>query len=294
MKFRIPFTFSSVDKLKKRADIFKRLVKPRKNSWLDSFFRKTSIELTREEFLAICLGGFFSIFVVIFVIISTIFVFLKIASSPFLASLILAFSFATFITFSRFVYPKVFDSRRQKDIENNLISALQDMHVQLSSGIPLFSILVNISSSDYGELSEEFKKIVRRINAGYGQIEVLEEIGEENTSLFFRRALWQISNGMRAGGDISIVIEESIKSLSEDQLVQIQNYGNKLNPTIMFYMLISVIIPALSITFLTVISSMVDLSRTIATIMFIGLFVFVMVIQVIFLGVIKSIRPSLL
>jgi len=294
MKFRIPFTFSSVDKLKKRAGVFKRFIKPKKTSWLKTFFEKSSIELTREEFLSICLGGFFSIFVMVFVIASTILVFLNVTTSPFLASLILAFSFAAFITFSRFVYPKVFDSRRQKDIENNLISALQDIHVQLSSGIPLFSILVNISSSDYGELSEEFKKIVGRINAGYGQIEVLEKIGEENTSLFFRRSLWQISNGMRAGGDISIVIEESIKSLNEDQLVQIQNYGNKLNPTIMFYMLISVIIPALSITFLTVISSMVDLSKLVATMMFVGLFVFVAVIQVVFLGVIKSIRPSLL
>ena len=140
----------------------------------------------------------------------------------------------------------------QIDIENNLIPALQDMSVQLNFGIPLFRILINISSSDYGELSIEFKKAVKKINAGSPQLDVLEEMGEKNPSLFFRRALWQISNGMRAGGDISVVIRESVRSLSEDQVIQVQNYGNKLNPTIVFYMLISVIIHALSITLLKI------------------------------------------
>ena len=63
---------------------------------------------------------------------------------------------------------------------------------------------------------------------------------------------------------------------------------------IMFYMLISVILPALSITFLTIISSLVNLSKTITIAMFIGLFVFVVLIQVMFLGIMRSVRPSLL
>jgi len=123
---------------------------------------------------------------------------------------------------------------------------------------------------------------------------VVEEIGDKNPSIYFRRALWQISNGMRAGSDISIVIKDTIKSLNEEQLIQIQNYGNKLNPMIMFYMLSSVILPALAITFLTVITSLVNVSSQTAQLFFFMLFIFVMFIQVMFLGVIKSIRPSLL
>jgi len=119
-------------------------------------------------------------------------------------------------------------------------------------------------------------------------------LGEKNSSLFFRRTLWQISNGMKAGGDISIIIHDSIHSLNEEMLIQIQNYGNKLNPMIMFYMLISVIIPALSITFLTVISSIINLGESVTMGMFAFLFVFVVLLQVMFLGIIKSIRPSLM
>ena len=62
----------------------------------------------------------------------------------------------------------------------------------------------------------------------------------------------------------------------------------------MFYMLSSVILPALAITFLTVISSLINLGQQVTIFMFVGLFVLVVFIQIMFLGVIKSIRPSLL
>ena len=125
------------------------------------------------------------------------------------------------------------------------------------------------------------------------QIDVLEELGEKNPSLYFRRTLWQISNGMRAGSDISVVIKESIKSLSEEQIIQIQSYGNKLNPLIMFYMLSSVILPALAITFLTIISSLISLPQTIANLAFLCLFGIVIFFQLMFIGIIKSLRPTL-
>ena len=78
------------------------------------------------------------------------------------------------------------------------------------------------------------------------------------------------------------------------QLIQIQNYGNRLNPLIVFYMLIAIIVPSLSVTFLTIISSLIGLNANTTTLVFLGLFVFVILIQIMFLGIIKSKRPSLL
>lgn len=292
-RFKIPFTFSQLEKQKQGSEYFRKYFKHKPKSKLQFYLDNTDTGLSREEYLAICLKSFITS-LIIFYILGTTFLFLLKISFPFLLALPVALVFAGFIFFSQSIYPKVYSSRKQRDIEKNLISALEDMLIQLNSGIPLFSIMVNISIADYGFLSEEFKKGVRKINAGFPQMEVLEEMGEKNPSPYFRRALWQISNGMRAGSDISIVIKESIKALNEEQLIQIQNYGNKLNPLIMFYMLISVIIPALAITFLTIISSMVNLSSFTSSLIFISLFVFVMIIQVMFLGIIKSVRPSLL
>jgi|SRR3989344_4593803 len=293
MKFRVPFSFASLDKLNKRSSIFRKLTKYKKESPLSIRLKQADLKITREEYLAICYGGAIKSFLILFLVSSTVLFFLKI-NYFLLSALAFSFIFSFFVFFSRFVYPKVYINRKEREIERNLIPALQDITVQLTSGIPLFSILVNISLSDYSTLSEEFGKIVRMINAGLPETDVLDEIGESNPSLLFRRALWQISNGMKAGSDISIIIKDTITSLSEEQLIQIQNYGNKLNPSIMFYMLVSVILPALAITFLTVVSSLINLSSKITISLFVVMFVFVVLIQIMFLGVIRSIRPTLL
>jgi len=99
---------------------------------------------------------------------------------------------------------------------------------------------------------------------------------------------------MKAGSDMSIVVKNSIKALNDEQLIQIQNYGNTLNPLIVFYMLVSVIIPSLSVAFLTIISSLAGLPESTTILLFLTLFVFVIFLQIMFLGVIKSRRPSLL
>lgn len=293
MKFQIPFTLAPLDKLKNRAKIFSPFTSKRKNLKLQKVLDHSEIPLTEREYRMISIRGFVNAFLIIFIISTTSLVLANI-QNPFLLGGALSLLSAFFVMTSQRLYPFVYDKKRIKNIERNLIPSLQDMLVQLNSGIPLFNILVNISSSDYGELSKEFSKAVKRINTGDPEVDVLEDLGESNASLYFKRTLWQISNGMRAGSDISIVVEESIKSLNEEQLLQIQNYGNKLNPMIMFYLLISVVLPALSIAFLTIITSMVGISRTLTIALFVGLGIIVLLIQTMFLGLIRSTRPSLL
>ena len=295
MKFKIPFTASPLDVLKKKSSKFKILVfigKSKKLS-IGKALQNSSIPLSQEEYLQIASRSAFLTFIFMYIISTTLLVIAKI-KVPYLIGFGIALLFSLFVIITQLNYPRMYEIRRIRNIDKNLIPALEDILVQLNSGVPLFNILVNISSSEYGELSEELKKAVKKINAGLPQVEVLEELGENNSSIYLKRTLWQISNGMRAGSDISIVINESIKSLAEEQILQIQNYGNKLNPMIMFYMLSSVILPALAITFLTIISSMVGLAQATTALLFVSLLIFIIIIQVMFLGMVKSIRPSLL
>ncbi|MFH1365698.1 MAG: type II secretion system F family protein [archaeon] len=293
MKFQIPFTFSSLEKLKKKSILFKKNIKYKKISKLSEDLKNSGIELSREEYLGISRKTFVISFVFLLIFSTTILALLNV-NRFYVFGFFFALIFSSFVLFSQLTYPRIYVARRQRNIEKNLIPALEDILIQLNSGIALFNILTNISSSDYGELSVEFKKAVRRINSGEAESGVLDDLGNKNPSIFFRRTLWQISNGMDAGSDMAMVIQNNIKSLNEEQMIQIQNYGNKLNPIIMFYMLISVIIPALSITFLTIISSMINLPSKMSILLFVGLFIFVVFVQIMFLGLIKSRRPSLL
>jgi len=166
--------------------------------------------------------------------------------------------------------------------------------VQLNSGVPLFDILVNISKGDYGGVSKEFSMAVKEINAGKPQIETLEEMAAINPSLFFRRAVWQLVNGMKSGADMSGIVNEIINLLSEEQILQIQKYGSQLNPLAMFYMLMVVIAPSLGMTFLIILSSFISLSEPATKLVFWVLYGIVIFFQIMFMGIIKSKRPNLL
>jgi len=292
MKFKIPFTFSGIEVLKRRSKSFIKFTKTKKTK-LDNYLKNSDEEVDRRQYISICYRNFLiNLFVLSLVFTSTLLIFRT--NFFYLYGLGSALLVSLFVFINQIYYPRFYALNKSKDIEKNIIPALQDMMVQINSGVPVFKILVNLSNSDYGELSNEFKKITKEINSGVPQIEALEKYGKTNISEYFRRVLWQISNGMRAGSDMGVVIKEGIKNLSDEQSIQIQSYGSKLNPLVMFYMLIAVIMPALGLTFLIIVSSLLNIPGKIVQLIFFLVFGFVVFIQIMFLGMIKSRRPSLL
>ncbi len=303
MKFKIPFTVSDIEILKRRSKRFLKYTRQKKSK-LDDYLAGSGIDIDRRQYLAICYRAFLLNLLTFSVVITSILgvmPYLSAAgaalianSSFFVYGLLTAILISGLIFMNQINYPKIFALNKERDIERNLIPVMQDMMVQLNSGVLMFNIIMNIAESGYGEASEEFKKIAREINSGVPQIEAIEKYAKLNTSKYFRRVLWQISNGMRSGADLTSVIQEGIDNLIEEQTIQIQSYGGKLNPLIMFYMLIAVIMPALGITFVIIISSILNFSKTITYVIFFFIFGFVMFIQIMFHGLIKSRRPSLL
>jgi len=292
MKFKIPFTVAGIEILKRKSKAFMKFASFKKTN-LDNYLKNADAELTGRQYLAICYRSFVLNLLGMSVVITSVLGVFKIQLF-YLYGLLGALLVSGFILFNQRNYPKVFSLNKQRDIEKNLLPVLQDMMVQLNSGIPMFSIMGNIAESNYGEVKNEFVKIMKEINSGVSQIDAIEKYAKLNTSPYFRRILWQISNGLRAGSDMTIVVRESIKNLSEEQAIQIQSYGSKLNPLIMFYMLIAIILPSLGITFLIIISSLLGIGEKIVQLVFFVIFIFVIFMQIMFIGLIKSRRPSLL
>lgn len=295
MIFKIPYSLVPFNTLKVISIMLggiARFIEPA-FPFLDLNLKQADIKFSAREYLAMCISASL-IFFLSFFAFGILFLYLAGSLGSILLLVTILVFFTLFVFFQQIYYPVFIVNKRIKSIENNLLPALQDFLVQLNSGIPLFNILVNISSHDYGELSNEFKKVVREINAGIPQVQALDEIASRNPSLYFRRALWQIVNGMKAGSDMAGVISEVIRALSEEQLIQIQRYGSQLNPLAMFYMLVAIIIPSLATTFITIMSSFITLSATTTKLVFWGLFGVVIFFQIMFLGMIKTRRPNLL
>jgi len=261
--------------------------------FLEMHLKQTDSEVDVREYLTMCVIST-SILFLMFGLLFSMSIGTYEKKGAFVYGYLVAAFVALFVFLQQVMYPKMLANKKIKNIEINLLPATQNMLVQLNSGVPLFDILVNISRGDYGEVSKEFERAVKEINAGKSQIDALEELAVRNPSLFFRRMIWQLVNGMKSGANLSRVVQEAIRSISEEQLLQIQRYGSQLNPLAMFYMLVAVIIPALGMTFLIVISSFIGLGEDMAKYVFFALYTVIFLFQIIFIGTIKSRRPNLL
>lgn len=293
--FKLPYSLLPIKKLRNSSYIFFGI-----GESLEGFFpflklhlKQAEVDFSVKEYLSMC----FLSSVIFFIFFGTLFILILALTGVekfFLFGLITSAIVTLFVFLQQITYPKLYAHRRIRDIERNLLGALQNILIQLNSGVPLFDILVSISKGDYGEVSKEFSRAVKEINAGKPQIETLEEMAAINPSLFFRRAIWQLVNGMKSGADMASVVNEVINSLSEEQILQIQRYGSQLNPLAMFYMLIVVIAPSLGMTFLIILSSFISLSEFSTKLVFWVLYGIVIFFQIIFMGIIRSRRPNLL
>ncbi len=202
------------------------------------------------------------------------------------------------VGFGMFFYinmiPKTIVNKRVKYLERNLLFALRSLLVQIRSGVPLFNSMAAIAMGNYGPISDEFRVVVEKVNAGQPIVDSLESLALRNPSIYFRRALWQIVNSMKSGSDVGENLEEVIRTLSKEQLVEIGRYKSILNPIAMMYMMVAVIMPSLGITMLIILSSFPGMESIGSEQTFWLLLAGLIVMQVIFMGLIKSKRPNLI
>src|SRR3989338_1394509 len=143
MEFKIPFTFVSLEKLKRRARPFMRIAR-KKGASQEKYLKYDEINVSMQEYRAISIRAALYTFLWVLLIVGLVLWSVGAPRFPLLAGMIaLLTSWYVFITQQN--YPRVFHLHRQKNIEKNLIPALQDMMVQLNSGIPLFNILLNLT-----------------------------------------------------------------------------------------------------------------------------------------------------
>jgi len=188
------------------------------------------------------------------------------------------------------LYPKFKTDSRMKQIEFHLLFAMRHILIRVKGGIPLFNAMQGIGAGDYGEVSHEFSIIVREIEAGTPQVVALENAAFRNPSISFRRVIWQLSNSLRAGVEISKTLETVIENLTKEQSLKVKKYGAQLNPLALVYMMFSVVVPSLGITFMIILGSFlrIEIPKQAFYLIPVALIVF----QYFFMGLVKTRRPA--
>ncbi|MFA6073721.1 MAG: type II secretion system F family protein [Candidatus Woesearchaeota archaeon] len=180
--------------------------------------------------------------------------------------------------------------KRRKEIDKDVLFAGRYLLVKLNSGQPLMNALVDASNS-YGIASNYFKEIVRDIELGKPIEQALTDAAEYSPSDKFRKIVFQISNALKIGIDVTEFLDATLNEIADQQLIEINKYGKKLNSVTMFYMLFAVVLPSLGLTIFIVVASLAGINVDVA--FFAVLLVFIAILQMMFLIVYKSIRPNI-
>ena len=206
---------------------------------------------------------------------------------------LLGFVLSTFMFYYRLNMPKMVVKKRVDNIEKNLAFAAQSLYVQISSGVPIFNAIVSLSNGRFGSISDEFRIAIKEIKSGKPLVLALDEVAMRNPSPYFQRVMWQIVNTLKTGGDLAENLNDIVKTISREQINVVKNYGGKLSPISMAYMMVSVIVPSLGITVLITLSSLPGMSAQVSTNTFWGILILAIILQFQFAMIIKSMRPNL-
>jgi hypothetical protein len=96
---------------------------------------------------------------------------------------------------------------------------------------------------------------------------------------------------MKTGADVADSLNSVIDQIVRQQQIDVKEYGRKLNPMAMFYMMVAVIVPSLGTTMIIVLSTFVGFSLPLPFLLVFA--VLIGLVQFMFFAVIKSSRPPM-
>jgi flagellar protein FlaJ len=255
---------------------------------LSDDLRKASMLYTSEEFIK---KTFISSLYVAFG--GTFILFLFVAKIVDIKTLLLVVFFGFIISFIVFFFyflqlPFVKINRIDKEINKEIVYAGRFLVVELESGVTLYDAMKNLSKS-YPVSGAYFREIIDKINIGTSIEDAVKEAIETCPSSSLVKIFWQISNSLRTGSNISLPLKSVVETLIKEQQIAVNEYGRKLNPLAMFYMLIAIIMPTLGVTMLTIVSIFAGIKLNLVILLLIDCLVAFM--QFMFVAMVNSIRP---
>ena len=201
------------------------------------------------------------------------------------------FFFALFFAL-HILYPRIIAKQKSAEIDESLIFALNNIMIQLSSGIGLYDAMANASKAGYGIVSNEFGKIVDDINSGMGELKAIEKAALKSKSDYFKKALWQVITSMRSGASLYGALGSVVESLNRKQSRAIRNYSAELNLWILIFLLGAAAIPSLGITFVIMLSALGGASIKEIDLIFIA--IGALLFQVFVIGLVRTRVPKVI
>ncbi len=158
-----------------------------------------------------------------------------------------AITFFFFLVFAK-IYPKSKIKSRSEAFSRELPFALRHMATQLTSGSGLLETMRSVSLSDYGVLSEEFRRAILEIERGSTIEEAYERMNLRINSAGLKKASRQIVSTLRTGGNLAHTLKIIADEVSTEMRMRLKDFIQTLNTFSLIYMFVVVVAPVLITT----------------------------------------------
>jgi len=76
---------------------------------------------------------------------------------------------------------------------------------------------------------------------------------------------------LKTGAEVADSLRKTLSQITQEEIIEIKEYGKKLNSLVMFYMIVACVIPSLGVTMIVIVSSFMDLDIGMSHLLFISL-----------------------
>ncbi len=125
--------------------------------------------------------------------------------------------------------PKQRAVARGNAISLELPFALRHMSTEIRAGIGLYRTIQAIAVSNYGELSEEFARVITEVEEGTDTQEALKHLALRTQSKALRNALIHIIRALKTGGNLSENMSDIAEDVSFNLRLAVSEFGQRMN-----------------------------------------------------------------
>jgi len=194
-------------------------------------------------------------------------------------------------------YPFHLLTSKRVSIDSAMPFALSHMGAIAASGVPpfiIFKLIANVP--EYGEVSNESKRIVRNVDAfGMDITSAVRNVAERTPSAEFKQFLFGLISTIETGGNMKSYLENSAKEALFNYRLKREKYLQTLSTYADFYTAVLIAAPLFFVSVLSILSLIGGqiFGLSIPTAMKLGVYLLMPLLNIIFILFIHYTQPSL-
>ena len=196
-----------------------------------------------------------------------------------------------FFSVLHLAYPRMIATDIAAAEDRELIFVMRDMLIQISSGIPLFTVIENVGNTGYDYIGPEFREVAGRVRGGAPLLDELEAMAIRTRSEYLKKTVWQMVTAIRSGANLTATIKGVVKNLVDYQFSLSKSFNAELNFIILIYLMAAAVLPTIGTTVLVVFSVFGLLG--VSPELFVGIIALSFIGQIAIIGYVRVKRPSL-